>query len=236
VLLLVGVSVVVLLLRPRAPANADRVGSSAQTTARAARTAVVVADSLATVTAPGGPNIAYPLVAGRLLGWQVRLDAHAGTGFSTPDGLDAQHPSFAARVRSFAGSDPSVVVVALGSDDVAAAAPGRAVEVLTTAARQLADLRQRLPGARIVVLGPLPSGGTPSATLLAVRGALQIAAQVARVLFIDPIAEGWITGDQAHPLSGNAAQMLAADGRHLTPAGHANVGLRLATDLSRLGI
>jgi lysophospholipase L1-like esterase len=228
------VAVVVLVARPasRAAGAEHRVASA---TSNAATTALVIGDSLATVTAPAGPNVAYPLVAGRLLGWQVKLDARPGSGFDAPAGADGRQAGLAAAAGS-AAEGARVVVVALGSDDAHEADPGRAVAVLTTASQQLGELHRRLPQARIVVVGPLPSGGTPSPALQAVRGALQIAANVAHVPFIDPVAEQWITGSRADPWSGNAAQMIAADGRHLTPAGHAYVGLRLASDLSRLGV
>lgn len=197
-------------------------------------TAVLVGDSTSTVTAPAGPNIAFPLVTARLLGWQVKVDAHPDTGFTTPDGRDAQHPSFVATVGCVVAAHPRVVIVALGADDAEMAGPARMVG--SRATEGLADLHRRLPRAQIVVVGPLPSGSTPSPALRAVRDAVRAAAQAAHVEFIDPIAEGWITGERTDPGSGNANRMISTDARHLTPAGHAYVGLRLATDLSRLGL
>jgi lysophospholipase L1-like esterase len=212
-------------LRPDAPGCA---------TNRVTPTAVIVGDSTSTMTAPAGPNIAFPLVTGRLLGWQVKVDAHPDTGFTTPDGRDAQHPSFAATVRCVIAAHPRTVVVALGSDDAELAGPAGVVG--SRATEGLADLHRRLPRAQIVVVGPLPTGRTPSQAQRAVRDAVRAAAQAAHVGFIDPIAEGWITGERTDPGSGNATQMISTDGWHLTPAGHAHVGLRLATDLSRLGL
>ncbi len=211
-----------------------RSGAAACATSSVTPTAVIVGDSMSTVTAPAGPNIAFPLVAGRLLGWQVKVDAHPGTGFTTPDGRDARHPSFAAMARCVVAAHPHVVVVALGSDDAELADPARMVQ--SKATEGLADLHRHLSRAQIVVVGPLPSGGTPLQALQAVRDAVRAAAQAAHVGFIDPIAEGWITGERTDPGSGNANRMISTDGRHLTPAGHAYVGLRLATDLSRLGM
>jgi len=232
-LLVAGVWAVTLVSKPRPPAADGRADASASRTS-SVTPAVVVGDSLATVTAPAGPNIAFPKVMARLLGWRLNVQAHPDTGFTTPAGLDAQHPSFAATVRTVVAADPRVVIVALGSDDAERAGPGHVVQ--STATEGLADLHRRLPGARIVVVGPLPSGSTRSPALQAVRDAVRAAAQAARVVFIDPIGEGWITGDRTDPWSGNAAQTISADGRHLTPAGHAYVGLQLATDLSRLGV
>jgi acyl-CoA thioesterase I len=218
-------TVIARALRPAAPACA---------TGGVTPTAVVVGDSISTVTAPAGPNIAFPLVTARLLGWQVRVDAHPGTGFITPDGRDARHPNFAATVGCVIAAHPRIVIVALGSDDAERAGSARSVR--SRATDGLADLHRRLPRARVVVVGPLPSASTPSPALQAVRDAVRAAAQAANVEFIDPIAEGWITGGRTDPGSGNASQMISTDGRHLTPAGHAYVGLRLATDLSRLGL
>jgi acyl-CoA thioesterase I len=194
---------------------------------------VIVADSMSTVTAPAGPNIAFPLTAARILGWQVQVVAHPGTGFTTPDGRGPGQPSFASTVDCLVEADPRIVIVALGSDD---ATSGGAANVEPEATDGLSALHRRLKEAQIVAVGPLPSGGEPSPALRTVRDAVRAAAQAAHVEFIDPLAEGWISGDRSDPRSGNANQMISADGRHLTPAGHAYVGLRLATDLSRLGL
>jgi hypothetical protein len=195
--------------------------------------AIIVGDSMSTVTAPAGPNIAFPLAAARLLGWQVQVVAHPDTGFATPGGRGPGQPSFASTVDCVVEADPRIVIVALGSDD---AVSGGAAKVEPKATKGLSALHRRLKGAQIVAVGPLPSGGQPSPALRTVRDAVRAAAQAAHVGFIDPLAEGWISGDRTDPGSGNANQMISTDGRHLTPAGHAYVGLRLATDLSRLGV
>ena len=149
-----------------------------------------------------------------------------------PAGRQGNRPSFTSRIRAVAGKAPAVVVVALGSDDADAGASAR--EVRSQAAAGLQDLRRRRPATRIVVVGPLPTSGTPSTAQQAVRDAVQAAARSVGAAFVDPIAEQWITGDVSDAASGNAAQMLDSDGRHLTPSGHAYVGLRLATDISQL--
>jgi lysophospholipase L1-like esterase len=208
-------------------------GPSGCATDHPAPNAVVVGDSMSTVTAPAGPNIAFPLTAARLLGWQVQVVAHPGTGFTTPDGRGPGQPSFASTVDCVVEADPRIVIVALGSDD---ATSGGAANVEPKAAEGLSALHRRLKGAQIVAVGPLPSGGEPPPALRTVRDAVRAAAQAAHVEFIDPLAEGWVSGDRTDPASGNANQMISADGRHLTPAGHAYVGLRLATELSRLGL
>ncbi len=79
---------------PTSTTSADGTGGSGGATP----TAVVVGDSMSTMTAPAGPQIAFPLVTARLLGWHVTVDAHPDTGFATPDGHDPQHPNFAATV------------------------------------------------------------------------------------------------------------------------------------------
>ncbi len=231
---LLALAVVAALLSGTLIARTVRSGASACAMGGVTPTAVVVGDSISTVTAPAGPNIAFPLVTARLLGWQVKVDVHPDTGFTTPDGRDPQHPSFAARVGCVVAAHPRIVVVALGSDDARLAGPARTVQ--SRATEGLAELHRRLSRAQTVVVGSLPSGSPSSQALRAVRDAVRAAAQAAHVEFIDPIAEGWITGQQTDPSSGNAARMISADGRHLTPAGHAYVGLRLATGLSRLGL
>jgi GDSL-like Lipase/Acylhydrolase family len=213
--------------------RALRSGPSGCATDGPASNTIIVGDSMSTVTAPAGPNIAFPLVTGRLLGWQVQVVAHPDTGFTTPGGRGPGQPSFASTVDCVIKADPRIVIVALGSDDAVA---GGAGNVEPKATKGLSALHRRLKGTQIVAVGPLPSGGEPSPALRTVRDAVRAAAQAAHVGFIDPLAEGWISGDRTDPASGNANQMISADGRHLTSAGHAYVGLRLATDLSRLGV
>jgi len=215
---------------PTSTTSADGTGGSGGATP----TAVVVGDSMSTMTAPAGPQIAFPLVTARLLGWHVTVDAHPDTGFATPDGHDPQHPNFAATVGCVAAAHPQIIVVALGSDDAAAGSPAQVIQSKATTG--LVALHRRLPRAQLVVVGPLPSGGTPPPGSQAARDAIRAAAQAAHATFIDPIAEGWITGERTDPASGNANRTISPDGRHLTPAGHADVGLRLATDLSQLGL
>lgn len=217
-----------------------RPGGPARSAGPATPGVVVVGDSLATVTAPAGPDVAFPLVAARLLGWRAVLDARPDSGFAAPARPNPRYRTFGGAVGGVAARDPRVVVVALGSDDAAEADPARVIQsaatVQTAATGALAELHRRLPRARVVVVGPVPSGGAPPPAVQAVGDAVRAAARAARVPFIDPLAERWITGDRADRWSGNAAQMIGADGRHLTPAGHAYVGLRLATDLSRLKV
>jgi hypothetical protein len=98
-LLVAGIAAVDLVGKPRPPAADGGTTAAANGTSSATPSGIVVGDSLAAVTAPTGPNIAFPLVAARLLGWRVILHAHPDTGFATPAGLDAQHPGFAATLR-----------------------------------------------------------------------------------------------------------------------------------------
>ncbi|MFC0037434.1 SGNH/GDSL hydrolase family protein [Actinomadura rayongensis] len=176
------------------------------------------------------PENTYAAATARLLGWQVVLAGRAGTGFvSTGTGTVAFKPLFESQLGWRPA--PDLLIISGGHND-ARFPPQR----VAAAARELLDLAaQRWPGTRRLLIGPLWGNGSPPPDALAVRDALALTAEHAKIPFVDPISEGWITGNHADG-TGNAPRYILPDGTHPTVAGGRYVAARLVQDLRRLGL
>ena len=222
-LAVVGFWVVLLLDRPDRSATSGSEDASVEVAGGAVTDAdvrVLAGSSAIVAASAGGESVSYLMTAGRLLGRNVDVRAGRGSGFVAPGAL-----SFRSMLDELVTGSPEVVIFDAGTDDVerhATAAQARAAALATLDAAQ-----RRLPRAKVIVIGPLAtSTGTPK-DALALRDGLRSAARAKRVGFVDPIAEGWLTAE-------NSAQLVSR-GR-LTGAGHAYVGLGLASALDRLGL
>ncbi|GLZ14715.1 hypothetical protein Acsp04_49500 [Actinomadura sp. NBRC 104425] len=212
--------------RPNAAATA---GSSASASAVPRAPVVMFLGDSYTVGERGSlVENAYPSAAARLLGWQVIVGGRAGTGFV--QGSSARTP-FGVMFESQLGwrPAPDLLIISGGHND--ARIPN--VQVGPPARDLLTRARQRWPGTRIVLIGPLWGNDSPPAAALTVRDQLRTVAQQMKVPFIDPIAERWITGNRAEG-TGNAAVFIKKDGVHPTPEGHRYIAARLVQDLRRL--
>ncbi|HEX2809219.1 MAG TPA: hypothetical protein VHN80_23895 [Kineosporiaceae bacterium] len=107
-----------------------------------------------------------------------------------------------------------VVVVATSSrDDVA------------VVARWLKALPIGLRAAPLVIVGPVATGGS-NRTLRQVSALRRFAAG-RKLMFVDPVAEHWVT-------AATRSRYLSPDGTQLTTAGHAIIGGRLAVALAKV--
>ncbi|MBW8484397.1 SGNH/GDSL hydrolase family protein [Actinomadura parmotrematis] len=204
-------------------------------TARPAPTAPVVmflGDSYTVGERGALPENTYAAGTARLLGWQVVLGGRAGTGFVSP-GTTRPRQDFGQMFESQLGwrPAPDLLVVAGGHNDVHAALPA----VLANAREVLERAKQRWPGTRRLLIGPMWGDGHPPATALAVRDGLKRLAAAEGVPFVDPLAEKWITGDRSLG-TGNAPGYIKPDRTHPTNAGHRYLASRLAADLRRLNL
>jgi lysophospholipase L1-like esterase len=126
-----------------------------------------------------------------------------------------------------------VVLVVAGRNDAGFAQP-QAVE--RAARSDLQELRERLPRARIVVVGPIWQSTPVPMNVIATRNAVySAAATIAGVSWIDPIAERWFTGSVIAGTP-NASGFINPDGVHPNDAGHRHIEMLLFDDLYRLGI
>jgi lysophospholipase L1-like esterase len=168
--------------------------------------AAFLGDSYATGWAGAGNGASgWPAIVGRAYGWRTRNYAVAGTGFVNP-GWTGQ--PIRSRVAAVIRLQPGVIFVAGGHNDrrFGAAASGRA------AATVLRRLREGVPDAVIVVIGPIWQDGSPPASLRGLRDRLRREAAEVGAVFIDPLRDGWFTGSRQ--------RFIAADGIHPTQAGH----------------
>ena len=184
---------------------------------RAPTRAVFLGDSY---TVASGIGTGYASRTAAAMGWTPVLEAAGGTGYVAAG--DGTVGPYAGRVDEVVADDPDVLLVQGSTNDV-----GSPVAAVAEAADELyAELARRLPGAQVVVLGPLAPPGVDRAGVLAVRDALADAADDAGIPYIDPIADGWLT-----PADG-----LYGDPIHPNEAGHAELADDLAEALRDAGL
>lgn len=139
------------------------------------------------------------------LGWDASVYTLPGGGISRSVHDPGGSITRAARTLLPAEGEAPDVVVLQGGEADHVAAP----EVLERATQHLLDyVRVHAgPQAQLVLVGPIPSGAPP-ASIVAVNDVLRRVADQRRVLYIDPIAEGWQARSPGLPLA--LADVLAA--------------------------
>ncbi len=186
-------------------------------------TVVAIGDSTTGGTALGGVGAAgWPQLLGAQRHWRVIKETAPRTGYL--NGGPTGSATFATHVPATIALHPALVIIMGSRNDAGAPAE----QITTAASAMLARLHAGLPGARVVVIGPLAGSAPPAPGLLTDRDAVQVAARAAGATFIDPIAQGWFAG--------TSAQLFAADGVHPTDAGHGRQAALVAADLLRAGI
>ena len=169
---------------------------------------LVVGDSFTAGSAAGGEGPAgWPqLVADRLEddGRSATVDVAAadGSGYVTAGAGGATF----ARLADGAGEDYDLVVFAGSRHDISAAP-----EVQAAARAAFATAREASPDAALLVIGPVWPDDEPPGYILTNRDSTRAAAVDAGAPFVDPVADGWLTGEEV---------VIAPDGSHLTDEGH----------------
>ncbi|GLZ51531.1 SGNH/GDSL hydrolase family protein [Actinomycetospora sp. NBRC 106378] len=183
----------------------------------------VIGDSISAGTPYGGRGVTnWTALVETAEHWLVTNTAIGGTGYVN---AGSAAPFQAAQLERAVAARPRLVVVEGSRNDI-----GLPPEHVRNAADRLyRELTARLPGTRIVVVGPFWNAGT-STKAFAVRDALASAARDAGATFVDPMAENWFTGAY------DGGPLIAADGVHPTDAGHALYARRLQAALDRLGV
>jgi lysophospholipase L1-like esterase len=194
-----------LLVATSACTSADVKG---QAVAEAPVQVVVIGDSLSTGYGTS-PDQAWPtlLQQAHLLDKrpvQVINAAENGSGYL----VAGEHGhTFSTEVEAAVGPDADVVVF-FGSDNDWGADPKQLSEAATST---FAAASSRAPDAVLVAVGPLSAEDEPHPALAGVRDSAASAAENMGVLFIDPIADQW--------LSGRADDLLGPDGEHPSASG-----------------
>jgi lysophospholipase L1-like esterase len=198
------------------------------TTARAP-VVIVLGDSYTAGIDAMPPEKTYAAETARRLGWQIIIGGYRGTGFVARGHIGKTFTMLFDEELAWRPA-PDLVVVSGGHNDWS-----KSPELVGAAAQSLlVKIKQRWPGIRVVVLGPL-WGGDPTPAALSIRDAVQSAAVAADVPFIDPLQEKWITGSRKLG-TGNAPQYIRRDGVHPNDAGCRYLAARFVSALQRLGL
>jgi lysophospholipase L1-like esterase len=203
--------------KPRMAAPAPR----STVAARAGRgsTAVFLGDSYTSGWQGAGIGAhGWPQMVGRERAWRVLNLAVPGTGFLNPGWTSQPVGSLVSRAVA---RHPDVVVIAAGHND----SRWSAAATESAADRVIARVHRSLPGAVIVVIGPIWANGSPPTRCLALRDHLRRTAAAIGAVFVDPIGERWFAGSRH--------RMIRADGIHPDNAGHRWIAARVLAALAR---
>lgn len=181
--------------------------------------AVFLGDSY-TVGVGAGVGDGYVDRVAEGLGWDAVQAGQSGTGYVS-EGRGGDRTPYGERVDDVAAAAPDVVVVQGSTNDVGVPA----AEVGAAAADLYADLAAAVPGADIVVVGPLAPPDVPLSEIEAISDALATAAAHHGLLYVDPLGEAWLT-----PPDG-----LYADGLHPDAEGYAVFADELLDQLEAAG-
>lgn len=167
--------------------------------------------------------------AGALLNVDSHFDASGGTGYVSTGPPQWHRSPYGDRLANIVQVNPAMVVI-YGSTNDAKYPPQ---DVAVAARRFWSAIRQALPRAKIVVIGPIrPNDNWKLEPWI---DALQNAAKEDGLSFVD--ASSWIhgTGSVAQPRGdGDADTFISADGVHPSPTGHAYLAQKTAEVLRPL--
>lgn len=165
----------------------------------------VLGDSIASGSSYGGRGAnGWPYIAAQQLGLRSALCAQPATGYTVDDQI-GNGKAYPARINCVLEVKPDIVIVEGSRNDVDGAA------TRTAATEVLGKLRQGLPQARFLVIGPFYLDKTDGRTT-PVNEAVKAAAASLGLTYVDTIKAGWFTG--------SARQFVALDGIHPTEEGH----------------
>ncbi len=168
-------------------------------------------------------NRGYAYLMGAALGWSVTVDGVGGTGYLAP--APTNRGPYLKRLPGAPGGPFDLIVLQGSTND-----ERQPLAALRPAVEQtVAAFRDRYPGTRIIMLGPIAVKGVVSEPKAAVNETLKAYAKAHEVAYIDAIAESWFatseTATMANPTNG-----------HPSNAGYQRIQDRLAIDLVRLTV
>ena len=153
---------------------------------------VVIGDSITGGSVVGGcgpdswPSLAMNKLQSEGIEVVPHVSADGGSGYAQRGDAGTVFPEEAARL--VAPNDS--VIIFFGSRNDAS----QPIDAVAAAAHQsLEEARRIAPGAVLIVIGPIPPDPDRHDAVLAVRDALHEQATQAGVVWVDPIAEGWLT-------------------------------------------
>ncbi|MFC4013428.1 SGNH/GDSL hydrolase family protein [Nonomuraea purpurea] len=172
-----------------------------------------VGDSFTVGSGPVPRWRTYASLTARLLGWQPVIAGASGTGFVNRGRVGRTFQQSFEEELAWRPA-PDLLVISGGHNDRS----GSAEHVGQAAANLVRQARERWPGARIVLVGPIWLDEPPRRAY-GVRDALAEAASREGVPFLDPLRRRW------------PPDALLPDGVHPTAAGHERLAAWLAREL-----
>ena len=188
-------------------------------------TLLVVGDTF--VAGTGDPNITtYPQLVADRLGWNLRIDAIRGSGFTaTVQDNDVIEPFIDRLPDDFSRYSVDVLLIDGGRNDL-----GKPPwEVIPAIDKYLNSAREYWPNATIIIVKPQFVTNRVAENYPILSNAIDEAAAHVDAKVIDPVAEGWYSGS-------NLDLLLIYDHVHLNGAGNQFYADRIADDLQRFGL
>lgn len=186
------------------------------------RALAVLGDSYSSGSEMGGNGQAgWPTQLAALNRLKLYNDSVPGTGYVAHDPGTKPFPE---RVGALLKTHPYWVIVWAARDDV-----GKPLDKISQAMRATLDpIKKTLPDAKIIVIGPAWINGNVPKPYLRTRDTEKAVALQEGLHFIDPIAEGWFSNDDA--------AFIGNDRVHPTDQGHQHILFEIQKDLDKWGL
>jgi acyl-CoA thioesterase I len=215
---------------PKRPASTSAVNAPSTPAPAPAHLAVTTAPSVlfigASYTAGWGasdPQLDYAHETATELGWDATYSAEPGAGYVTTG--NNGHDSFAQQVAALPNTlRPSLVIIQGGRNDAGTPA---AIEDAAVA-KTLSAIRAKFGDPKIVMLGDVPNQLPLDSATLATNSDLAADAHTDGAIFVNAIAEKWMTPSILPGFQSNVPG-------HPNDAGHLYIAHRLVADLDQLG-
>ena len=186
--------------------------------------AAFIGDSITAGHGASSEQTRWTSLVSQKMGWIEHNFGRGGTGYlatSSREGCGLDFcPNYLGMLDEVASSDPDIVVVAGGENDMAQFASGPVSGAITDTFN---GLRERLPNARIIAVGPFARDITSSVTAFDL--VVQDAARAIGGEYVSLIA----------PKPAVQEDMFTADGVHVNDSGHAAIADRITSVLRRFG-
>lgn len=167
--------------------------------------AVILGDSF--TAASGG----YADRLARLMKWDATVLGQGGTGYTNPGQAAEGDSAYPDRIPEVIELQPEIVVVQGSTND------GDGYGLQEAADSVFSQLKEGLPDARIIAVGPVAAPSIPEEKIDIARTTLADVTSKYSVPFIDPAAEGWLSDPE-----------LFTDGVHPSPGGHQEMAANIA--------
>jgi lysophospholipase L1-like esterase len=186
--------------------------------------AAFIGDSITAGHGASSEQTRWTSLVSQKMGWIEHNFGRGGTGYlatSSREGCGLDFcPNYLGMLNDVVSSDPEIVVVAGGANDMAefVSNSGPVSRAITDTFN---ELRMRLPNARIIAVGPF--GRDITSSLIAFDLVVQDAARAIGGEYVSLIAPNPVVRED----------MFLADGAHVNDSGHAAIADRITSVLQR---